>query len=986
MSEEHASAAAEPLLEDAAIENLTISEQHATNHHDDVPIKQSNWVPPPEFPTSQVAEDQTGDREESSIAEDGDLIMMNKTENEFDDIPIQKSKWVPPPEFAEPVDIPNRNKYTLEDVPKDMNDEKSDPNLHDDNCIIEAKDSLEDLTSKEINEKISSEFENRIVDNHFDEASIKKSNWQAPPEFPDDKIISTVDELPIKKKSDWKPPPEFPSNEPSSTIESKKVAISGNSNAPSEFPEVEVAKPILVQKEKPYHPVVLKTEEHMPYEDSLKILPGLMTSKILSKNFRERVEGFTLLKESIESAESSEISASAVFIFLSKGGFKDSNAMATSKMYETLSSACAWTKTFSVSLAELVFPQCLISLADSKALPPINNFLLELAECIGADNVQALILKHLENIKSPKSIQFALCFLTELLKQFGAKEFGLVPIIDSIKKFLNFAQGTVRQAATDFFAELSLQTGRKYEERLLDGLNTSLSTALKSKLKESADSDYQPVRKNRIKDDNISSKGPAKSKRTGVDISKEISVSLSTISDSNWKLRKESLESVEKIFSMSGGDCELNSDLQSNLFQSIAQRLKDSNKNIIGLALKLALKVAENLGNPDRSRVGVLIDALCQTVGDSKKAISQAAEDALLLWVKNDACFSVFCQKFEKSTKVAGAKASLLNILKVGFSTHPESEFEGLLPSVLLLLNDKNKDARSNADLVIDCLLSKISFEQILSAMKGFLPQEQIVIRGIVEKKGLKAVQESSKEEKKPDLNSKPVAVSKTPKRIAKPAKQLEVPKSALKPSSNAIQEISNEASNSQKSAAIGNQRPTISTQLPSKSKASALSPREVKPSKFTKLLERGSAPCADQKTELSPALKAQKTPLKADKRGNAVSSSKKISASLSADESLMKSRMLHFDSIEANCENNEAKLDSFSRSEEDAPIRTIDLNEQRALFGSLFEQSIIFGKLEMKKAFLRQMYRVITDAEMYEKYRSEINPSAVLKALANMV
>jgi hypothetical protein len=411
-------------------------------------------------------------------------------------------------------------------------------------------------------------------------------------------------------------------------------------------------------------------------------------------------------------------------------------------MYETLSSACAWSKTFSLSFAELAFPQCLVSLAESKATASINDFLFELAECIGADHLQGVILKHLEGIKSTKSIQLSLSFLAELLKQFGANAFaGLVSMIDSIKISLTASQLPVRQAAMDFFAELSLQTGNKFEARIIDGLNPSLAKSLKEKLKESPDSEYEPSRKHRIVSDDSKAASSAKTnkKKTALAISKELSAWLLKMNDGDWKVRQECLKQVEKIFSMSGGDCdELNSALQANVFQSIALRLKDSNKNIVGIALKLALKVAQSIGkSPDRT-IRVLIDGLCQTVGDSKKSISQGAEDALLEWVKHESCFALFAQKFEKAAQTAGAKASLLSILKTGFSVHRDFQFQHLLPRLLLLLNDKNKEARDKAELVIDLLLPNINFDQILSAIRKFSSQEQKVICSIMERKGVK--------------------------------------------------------------------------------------------------------------------------------------------------------------------------------------------------------------------------------------------------------
>jgi hypothetical protein len=121
----------------------------------------------------------------------------------------------------------------------------------------------------------------------------------------------------------------------------------------------------------------------------------------------------------------------------------------------------------------------------------------------------------------------------------------------------------------------------------LDGLNSALCSALKANLKEVADAEYQPARKNRIKDENGLSKSPAKAKRAAVAMSREISDLLAEIGahTSDWKIRMKSLESMEKIFRMSGGDCELCADLQASLFKSIAVLLKDSNKNIIGASL-----------------------------------------------------------------------------------------------------------------------------------------------------------------------------------------------------------------------------------------------------------------------------------------------------------------------------------------------------------------------------------------------------------------
>jgi hypothetical protein len=491
---------------------------------------------------------------------------------------------------------------------------------------------------------------------------------------------------------------------------------------------------------KPELPVELKNEQPISYEEASEMIGDSIALKILSKNFRERIDGFASLKTLIES---NTVSAKTTFSFLTKTGFKDSNPIVTSMMYDALASCCAWTSEFSLSFADLVFPQCLISLADSKATKSINNFLFELAECISAETLSTLVLQHLQAIKSPKSIQCSLAFLVELLNKFGSKEFPIISVIDSVKRFLSFAQGNVRQAAIDFFVELSSQTGLKYEERILDALNSTLASTLKSKLKENADPSYSSSKKNRIYvQHNDSPKTQAKMKKgSSVDIAKEISSAISKLGDSNWKVRKDALESIEKTFRMSGGECELRPDIQGNLFQAAAARLKDSNKNIIGLALKVSLKIAENIVNPNRLKVVPLIDALIQTVGDSKKTISQGAEDALLEWVvKAECCYLIFCHKFENAAKVAGAKASLLSILKAGYLAHSRFDFDSLLASVLHLLNDKNKDARNCADSLIDSLQPLLSLDQVNSAIRSFVPQEQIVIRRIMEKKCLKSI------------------------------------------------------------------------------------------------------------------------------------------------------------------------------------------------------------------------------------------------------
>jgi hypothetical protein len=657
------------------------------------------------------------------------------TPNPNDELPIQKSNKEAA--FPESLDDHKQERTVIDEFPS---------------FKISSNEALptNELSSKSLNS--DREFPGIPNTTKVDEAPIQqqKSSSKAPPEeFADVQNASKFDDQAhIQKKQDSKPTLEISLKHDAST---KQSTANGNSNPPFEFPEADdgrsycEAKQILAEKEKPKYAILLNSEEPLPYENAVKMLPDSTTAKLLSKNFRERMDGFSMMKESVESGE---ISAWVVFSFLSKSGFKDSNVQVLCKMYATLSSACAWAKTFSLSIAELAFPQCLISLAESKATAFVQGFLLEMAECIGADALQALILKHLESLKNPKAIQLSLSFLAELLKQFGASAFAdLVPVIDHMKRYLaSSPQAPVRQSAMEFFAQVSSQTGNKYSKRVLDGLSTLLIAALEEKVKQvGTDAEYQPIRKQRIREDLPTTKGHAKGiknqEAASAHLAKQVSPHLAKMNDSDWKVRKAALEAVDKLFGLSGGDRELNSELQANLFQSIARRLKDSNKNIVGLALRVALTVAQNLGKPDRT-IRILLDALCETVGDSKKTIAQGAEDALLEWVKNETCFAAFAQKsFEKFAQVSGAKASLLKILKAGFSVHAGLlRFEFILPSVLLLLNDKAKEVRENADSLMDDFLPELSFAQAMSAMRGFLPEEQKVIGGILEKKGLKPV------------------------------------------------------------------------------------------------------------------------------------------------------------------------------------------------------------------------------------------------------
>jgi hypothetical protein len=324
-------------------------------------------------------------------------------------------------------------------------------------------------------------------DKHLSENEISKSKGIA------------EEDLPIKKNN-FSMPSEFPEETSSAPLHLFSM--------PSEFPEETSSAPLhlnssttsLVSKEKPNHPVTLRNDPLVSYEETLQLIPDSTRALIISSNFKERVEGFALLKTSVEK---DELSASVVFSLLASGCLKQSNSLVLCKIYEALSSACICARAFSSTCLDLVFPQCLVHLADSKAQPAIHAFLLEMAECIGPDALQVLVLKNLANIKSPKSIQFALKFLEDLLKQFGAKEFagrGLISeSIDSVKKFLGASQAFVRQAAMDFFAELSLQTRNKFEARILDGLNASLEKTLKARLNEkSPGSEYQPARKHRM--------------------------------------------------------------------------------------------------------------------------------------------------------------------------------------------------------------------------------------------------------------------------------------------------------------------------------------------------------------------------------------------------------------------------------------------------------------------------------------------------------
>ncbi|OON18339.1 HEAT repeat protein, partial [Opisthorchis viverrini] len=465
-----------------------------------------------------------------------------------------------------------------------------------------------------------------------------------------------------------------------------------------------------------------------------------------------------------------------------KPGLKDTNIVVLRSRVELLQSVLDAAKSVSSNLSELLIPELLDKIGDAKLCELIKAVLTTLAERCDFPFVGSQILKSVNQLKNPRSQADTVNWLSQAIREFGMK---LPPqdLIAALRSGLNATNPAVRQATISLAGSMHLFMGDPLRNLLADEKPAIVSLLSAEFEKNAGQKPPAPIRGQRSGTSGIAGQGDENEGAEGVTepVTEEIDAEsflprvdirdkltpniLEGLGSKAWKERQEALNQIQEIL-QSAKHIEGSSGGLQPTFNALAKLCSDANKILSKTTLTLLGEFGKALPKSDASGyLKVVEPAILLCLGDSKVQNREAARNALCAW-QSRVPFSALVEDemISEALKLENPnlRAELLSWLTAALTDLPVNYrrqlppnlTETLMPQVFAAMEDRNPEARKQAQLSLPQLIRVLGWDAIAKAAGRLKSTSKDAVMPHLEK---------ARESVKDSIASKPAAETKKP-------------------------------------------------------------------------------------------------------------------------------------------------------------------------------------------------------------------------------
>ncbi|XP_019427924.1 PREDICTED: protein MOR1-like isoform X2 [Lupinus angustifolius] len=440
--------------------------------------------------------------------------------------------------------------------------------------------------------------------------------------------------------------------------------------------------------------------------------------------WKERLEAITSLKQQVEGLQELDRSVEILIRLLCiLPGWSEKNVQVQQQVIEVITHIASTAIKFPKKCVVLCLSGLSERVADIKTRAHAMKCLTTFSEAVGPGFIFERLYKIMKEHKNPKVLSEGILWMVSAVEDFGVSHLKLKDLIDFLKEIgLQSSAAATRNASIKLLGVL-----HKFVGPDIKGFLTEVKPALLSAL----DTEYgknpfegasaAPKRAVRVSDSSSSVVAGGLDSLPREDISGKITPTLLKCLESpDWKVRMESVESVNKILE------EANKRIQATgtgeLFGALRGRLFDSNKNIVMATLTTIGNVASAMGQAaEKSSKGLLSDIL-KCLGDNKKHMRECALNTLDTWlaaVHFDKMVPYVTIALTDSKLGAEGRKDLFDWLSKqlsGLSSFAEAA--QLLKPAASSLTDKSSDVRKAAEACINEIVRVSGHEMIEKMVK----------------------------------------------------------------------------------------------------------------------------------------------------------------------------------------------------------------------------------------------------------------------------
>ncbi|XP_024030608.1 protein MOR1 [Morus notabilis] len=446
-------------------------------------------------------------------------------------------------------------------------------------------------------------------------------------------------------------------------------------------------------------------------------------SQLKSAAWKERLEAISLFKQKVEAlSDLHQWVELLIRLLCAVPGWSEKNVQVQQQVIEVITFTASTSTKFPKKCVVLCLSGISERVADIKTRAHAMKCLTTFCEAVGPGFIFERLYKIMKEHKNPKVLSEGILWMVSAVEDFGISHVKLKDLIDFSKETgLQSSAAATRNATVKLLGVLHRFVGPDIKGFLSDVKPALLST-LDTEYEKNPFEGAAAAPKRTVKSSeptSVSSGGLDGLPRE--DISGKITPTLLKVLEStDWKVRLESIEAVNKILE------EANKRIQPNgtaeLFGALRGRLSDSNKNLVMATLTCLGNVASAMGPAvEKSSKGIFSDVL-KCLGDNKKHMRECTLTTLDSWlsaVHLDKMVPYIAAALTDIKLGAEGRKDLFDWLSKQLSgLNDFSDAAQLLKPTSSAMTDKSSDVRKAAETCINEILRVSGQENVEKIVK----------------------------------------------------------------------------------------------------------------------------------------------------------------------------------------------------------------------------------------------------------------------------
>ncbi|KAI3466656.1 hypothetical protein Pfo_023319, partial [Paulownia fortunei] len=473
----------------------------------------------------------------------------------------------------------------------------------------------------------------------------------------------------------------------------------------------------------------VEPEDVEPAEISLEEIENRLGSliqadtitQLKSAVWKERLEAIVSFKEQVEALTELDPSVEILIrLICVVPGWNEKNVQVQQQVIDIVTKIASTASKFPKKCVVLCLLGISERVADIKTRAQAMKCLTTFSEAVGPGFVFERLYKIMKEHKNPKVLSEGLLWMVSAVEDFGISYLKLKELIDFCKDIgLQSSAAATRNATIKLIGALHKFVGPGFSSDVKPALLSALDAEYEKNPYEGTSA--LPKKTIKVIDATSSFTAGGVDGLPREDISEKITPTLlKGMESSDWKIRLESIESVNKILE------EANKCIQPSgtgeLFGALRSRLHDSNKNLIMATLSSIGALASAMGQAvEKSSKGILSDIL-KCLGDNKKHMRECTLSTLDSWlaaVHLDKMVPYVTAALTDAKLGAEGRKDLFDWLSrqlAGLTDYPDAIH--LLKPSASAMTDKSADVRKAAETCFSEILRVCGQEMVTKHLK----------------------------------------------------------------------------------------------------------------------------------------------------------------------------------------------------------------------------------------------------------------------------